>query len=147
MQTAGESTGSGLVTVRLTGHRWTEIRPLFSAMQLATHLEWPCRGIDVSFNHTVFECSSCRRRTGVGAVVPCWSHAKGKSSAKCGLNVFLNKAVQKNKVGVARCCIIADPGWSSLLGFGSLGLSKAEEGLERQELSLHAPLWSTVSQW
>ena len=33
MQTAGEITGSGMMTVRLTGYSWTEIIPLFSVME------------------------------------------------------------------------------------------------------------------
>ena len=33
VQTAGGITGSGMMTVRLTGYRWTEMIPLFSVME------------------------------------------------------------------------------------------------------------------
>lgn len=33
VQTAGGISGSGMMTVRLTGYRWTEMIPLFSVME------------------------------------------------------------------------------------------------------------------
>lgn len=38
--------------------------------------------------------------------------------------------MQKNKMGVAGCCIVTDPSWLSRLGFRFLELLKEEEGLD-----------------
>lgn len=82
--------------------------------QFWNNLEQPCRGIDVSFKHTGFEWNRYKI-LGCGCSFPLtWyqlfrKFSRGKSSAKCALNVFLNKAIQKNKVGGTSSCIITDP--------------------------------------
>lgn len=103
-------------------------------------------------NHIGFEWNSCKILRGMCAVffwctIGPLGNAAGERAALRVLNAFSNKVMQENKAGVASCCVITDPGWSSLLGFKSSRLSKEEKGLERWELLLLCRNWSTVNWW